>query len=388
MSECNETIMERLAAETGGTSYKAHKYTLDHAERPFIDYSEDRIVWERSGETTKHTGYVSLEALSRSLTPEHQVLAYFLDGSRRVFKVDDIAYGSKDKTKIYPVIAGQIGVACCKRVDKRLRKEKFMRELVLSVPNIVVDRRKGAIEALTCRLNECRVLRERNIEISAVLPYKTSKKEEEKFEDLGTACVQDRMIEREKEMVAQLVREEKLDQDHYLIKDGSLEYRSTEEERKNEEKRLIFKNNYRWVLGVSKNFNPEACRDSKGKTNPGYIANLPPFHRTPAACFHNNDISKDMEFAVWYVRIRDMQRTRTAFDGVLKIEKLLVTEDERNKGMSSDQIDFLTALIINERNPVCYGSDLRWANHIYPMFLTEQYAKSLYLSAESFLHLF
>ena len=93
-------------------------------------------------------------------------------------------------------------------------------------------------------------------------------------------------------------------------------------------------------------------------------------------------------FAVWYVRIRDNSRTRTAFDGVLKIEKMLVTQEETEKGIDSDLVDMLSALIINERNPVCYGSDLRWANHIYPVFLTESYVKSKYLSAESFLHIF
>lgn len=39
--------MQMLAEETGGRSYKAHKYGLDHAERPLIDYSEDTIVWEK-----------------------------------------------------------------------------------------------------------------------------------------------------------------------------------------------------------------------------------------------------------------------------------------------------------------------------------------------------
>lgn len=36
---------------------------------------------------------------------------YFLDGSRRVYKVDDIQY---DK-KVFPIVSGQISVACCGR---------------------------------------------------------------------------------------------------------------------------------------------------------------------------------------------------------------------------------------------------------------------------------
>ena len=52
------------------------------------------------------------------------------------------------------------------------------------------------------------------------------------------------------------------------------------------------------------------------------------------------------------------------------------------------EADLLTANILNERNPTCYGKDKRWANHLYPVYLTESYVKSKYLSTELFLHLF
>jgi len=67
---------------------------------------------------------------------------------------------------------------------------------------------------------------------------------------------------------------------------------------------------------------------------------------------------------------------------------MLVTQEENEYGIDSDLVNMLSALLINERNPVCYGTDLRWANHLYPVYLTEKYVKSKYLSAESFLHLF
>jgi len=96
----------------------------------------------------------------------------------------------------------------------------------------------------------------------------------------------------------------------------------------------------------------------------------------------------DIGFAVWYVRIREQSKTRTPFDGILKIQKILVTSDEVDNGINSDLVDLLSAHIINERNPVCYGTDTRWANHLYPIYLAERYVKSHYLSTESFLHLF
>ena len=107
-----DKIMTLLAEVTGGKSYKAHKYGLDQAERPFIDYGEDSIIWEKTAETYRHRKYVPLENLSKTLSLRNeQLLTYFLDGSRRVFKVDDIAYlQSGGRSVIYPVIAGQIGV--------------------------------------------------------------------------------------------------------------------------------------------------------------------------------------------------------------------------------------------------------------------------------------
>lgn len=92
---------------------------------------------------------------------------------------------------------------------------------------------------------------------------------------------------------------------------------------------------------------------------------------------------------MWYIRLRDRKHTRSAFDGIVKVEKLLTTHDELTCGhMASYEIDTLSAYILNERYPACYGSDSRWASHIYPVYLTEQYIKSKYLSTESFLHLF
>ena len=62
--------------------------------------------------------------------------------------------------------------------------------------------------------------------------------------------------------------------------------------------------------------------------------------------------------------------------------------DEEDNGIESDDIDMISANLIIERNPTCYGTDKRWANHLYPVFLTESFVKSKYLSDEFFLNLF
>lgn len=386
----HDKIMNILAEATGGKSYKAHKYPIDYADRPSIDYGDSEIIWKRRAETTQHRTYVDLLGLSKKLASrDDQILSYFLDGSRRVFKVDDIAYvQSGGRSIIYPVIAGQIGVGCCHRVNKKVVPVQLKREFVLSMPDVAdADGKPGFWPATAKKLSECDELKRLGIEFAAILPYKTSKNDDKKFEDRATACVQDRMIESEKKLVAELVREGKLNQNNYLVKDGSLEYRPTKEDKADKKRYQTFKNNYNWVIGVSKNFNPEVCEDINGKPNPGFIADLPLYHRTPVAEYENPMLG-DIKFAVWYIRLRDKEKTRTPFDGVLKVEKILVTEEEIEVGIDSEQVDTLSAYLINERNPVCYGSDLRWANHIYPIYLTESFVNSRYLSAESFLHLF
>ncbi|MEG0835069.1 MAG: hypothetical protein RR413_06455 [Christensenellaceae bacterium] len=386
-------VMSMLAEETGGKSYKAHKYSLDVAERPSLDYGEGTptIQWKETAETTLLRSYKDISSLCKMIDTENdQILTYFLDGSRRVFKVDDMAYSPSGKRSvIYPIVAGQIGVACCKRVNKRMQAEKYKGEVVLSIPDIAnINRKQAFFPAMAKKLNKSEDLKRIGLSFSTILPYKTKKEIDEKYEDLATAKIHARMMENEKELVAELVREDKLNQNNYLIKDGSLEYRPSKEDKADKKKYQTFKNNYNWVLGASKNFNPEICVDVNKKPNPGFIADLPLYHRTPVARYSNSEYFGDIQFAVWYIRLRDKNKTRTPFDGVLKIEKILVTEDEVENGINSSLVDILSAYIINERNPVCYGSDLRWANHIYPVYLTESFVKSKYLSIESFLHIF
>ena len=66
-SHMSKKIMQILADETGGKSYKAHKYGLDHDERPTIDYGEDSIIWKKTAETEHIRHYVDLEKKSKQV---------------------------------------------------------------------------------------------------------------------------------------------------------------------------------------------------------------------------------------------------------------------------------------------------------------------------------
>lgn len=384
--------MEIIAKETKGKSFHTFKYSYDSIGLPAIDYDDDPnkvMKWKESAETEVQKKPINLEPLAKQLIEvgEPPLIKYFLDGSRHVFKVDDIAYNKQ----VFPVVAGQIGVGCCKRENKRMSKERFYRELVLSLPdkaNADGWDDSAFFASKLNKLNESLELKKLDLSFSALLPYKTSKasSNDTKLDNLAIAAIQDYMIEAEKRMVSELAKDKLLGQDSYLLKDGSLEYKITKSGREDLRTLQKIKHNYNWVIGVSKSFNPETCLDHTGKPNSNYIADLPLFHRTPVSRYSNSMLG-NVDFGVWYIRLRDKRRTQTPFDGVVKVEKILMDE-EIETGISSDEVNLISANIINERNPTCYGTDRRWANHLYPVFLTESYVKSKYISTETFLHLF
>jgi len=376
-------VLDYIAKETNGKNYKSYKYCIENVEVPRLEYEDKQdIIVKRIGETDRNLKTSkSLKKLAKQIAGNEPLFKYFLDGSRRTYKVDDIAYNKK----IYPVIAGQIGVGVGYRENKNSFKAiKLHNPLVISLPAIANSETSNDelyFNNLLSKLNQQEILKRQNLTFDKILPYKFSAiKDNDKYEDRGVAKIQDEMIKLEKLTVKELIRQKKLNKKTFLIKDGSLEYEWDKKDYKNISS---IKSNYASVVGVSKMFNPESL-SSYNKNISRIIADLPEFHRTPAFMYETERI-QDVKYAVWYLRIR---KTVSPFDGILKIEKILVWENEETDGLDSDEIDLISANIINERNPVCYGQDNRWAKHLYPIFLTEKYIKSKYLSDYHFINLF
>lgn len=387
-------VLDDIALETHGKSYKTYKYCFDGVDVPRMDYDDHKqqFTWRSHGETEYHNSSVPLKSYADLVISTQQPLfRFFLDGSRKIYKVDDMAYSNK----VYPIIAGQVGIGCCERVDGHmipLRYDNnimFWRDLVITLPKIAKEGDwaddKYAFEYLRNKINSNPELINRHLEFASIMPYSTRVELGDKIENKGVAVIQDFMVEREKAMVAELVRLGFLLPSCYLLKDGSLEYQMHKIESKRELER--FRNNYQFVVGVSKSFNPEYCVDKNGRNNSDMIANLDLYNRTPVSKYYSERIG-DMYFAVWFVRIRERKVTNNPFDGILKIEKILVNDEQIENGLDSEEVDLITANIINERNPVCYGADRRWANHLYPVYVTENYLKSKYLGESMFLNLF
>lgn len=387
------SVLDDIASETNGKSYKTYKYCFDGADVPRMDYDDHKqqFTWKSHGETEYHDTSISIKSFAdRICIDQPPLFRFFLDGTRKTYKVDDMAYSNK----VFPIIAGQVGVGCCERVNGHIIPLKtgndilFWRDLVITLPKIAKkgdwDDDKYAFEHLRRKINSNPELRSRHLEFEKIIPYSTKIELGNKIENKGIAVIQDYMVEREKAMVAELVRLGFLLPTSYLLKDGSLEYQVHKIGSKRELEK--FRNNYQFVVGVSKSFNPEYCVDKNGRNNSDMIANLELFSRTPVNKYYSERIG-EMYFAVWFVRIRERKVTDNPFDGILKIEKILVS-DQIDNGLDSEEVDLITANIINERNPVCYGADRRWANHLYPVYVTERYLKSKYLGESMFLNLF
>ncbi len=381
-----KSVLEILARETDAKRYNTHRYCFDTFKTSVIEYDDDReIEWKDYGETDKPNKPINLKRRAQKIVTQKPIFSYFLDGSRKTYKVDDVSYSKE----VLPIIAGQVGVGCLLRTEEKTMKRELMdRQNVIVLPhkaNFSEWDNEIYLKELCEKINsEERKHKKINLNFDAILTYQTSK--DKSPENKGIAVVQDYMIELEKENVAKLVANKKLDQNNWLIKDGSLEYKAVKRAKKDVND-LRIRNNYKYVIGVSKSFNPSKLKVKSGRSNSDFVANLQMFERTPAYMYCSA-IAGNIHLAIWFIRIRQPKYTRNIFDGIIKVEKIVIDPTEIEHGLDSDLVDHISANLLNERNPVCYGKDSRWANHLYPIHLTESFVKSQYVSNDLFLQLF
>ena len=359
---------------------------LDWERSAIVDYDyveSDRQFAQKPGETERFSDSRDLFEEARKWSGVEPRFRFFLDGSRRTYRVADVPLGSK----CLPILAGQVGVAVCERREKRMiAPSEYRTRYVLAVPRgLDKDGKTDAVHRafFKSKLDAINKRLQASFQLEEILFYDDSGVDN--FEDRAVAKINDYMIRLEKEAVQELVAHSRLKDDAWLIKDGSLEYAKIDKTDPFAYAKI--RNNYKRVIGVSKSFNPELARLTKGKSASRMIADLKPFHRTPAFMYETSRV--DGRFAVWYLRLRTQTTwSRGPFDGVVKLEKILVTDEERELGLPTDVVDKISAWVLNERNPVCYGKDARWANVLYPIHLTETFVKSRYLSSDHFLRLF
>ena len=215
-----ESALEWLARSTGASIAYSGSVPIDTGDSG----SEENIP-----KTLSYTnGYAETDPDSKNsyvnLTPSidgPSPFVYFMDGSRMAWKIAELSYGGK----IWPIIAGQIGVACYKRINRQIVADQSSRiyKTILSIPQEICgvsaneSQNKKRIEDCRKGLNERLGWSGRN-PIDAILTY--ADKDNDKT-NLAVSRIQALMVATEKRMIFELAEAGKLSDSEYLIKDGS-----------------------------------------------------------------------------------------------------------------------------------------------------------------------
>ena len=111
-------ILEHIADRTKGKAYKSYRYCYEtDSTVPTLAYDDHPYVLKRNqiAETDKDANKIKdLRGTAAIVAKGEPLFRYFLDGSRRVYKIDDIQY----QNRLFPALGGQIGVACCARSNR------------------------------------------------------------------------------------------------------------------------------------------------------------------------------------------------------------------------------------------------------------------------------
>lgn len=368
-------------------TYDTVKYTIDDSVQDifgeFEDHQDFNIPKSKAVYAEDHPSKdVQYHAIDiEEIVSKHNdsPLTYFLDGSRHVYKASDVIINGV----VYPVVAGQIVVGCCKRVDREMQPAEIgeCRKLILVLPKTYDADNYGEpfLQKKCLEINEeLRIQAGINaIQFDEIKCYRIDGDIEEgrnKYLHQAITVVQNEMMDQERIMVGNLCEQKHINKDAWLVKDGTLEYRHSFTNRPDQNLDIAqFQNSLRYVIGVSKLFNPELLNYQEPKIG-RIIAELKPFSRTNAYLFRH----EKKNYCVWYLRLRNTPNRATRNADVIKVEMMI------NEGqvLNTSLINIISAHLINEAFPVCYGKDARWANHLYPVYLTELFCKKKYIYDE------
>jgi hypothetical protein len=156
-----------------------------------------------------------------------------------------------------------------------------------------------------------------------------------------------------------------IDQENMVIVDGALQFQNISKDHLS---------NLRYAVGLSKHFNLHLRNViSKDREIGTLLIDLKNVGDRTAG--FRLRLDNGTQYAFWYLRMRDREYLDFPFAGIVKLEKVLITDQEKEDGLPGDVIDNISKCIILERTVCPYGLDFRWASHIYPIYLTEQIQK-------------
>ena len=297
---------------------------------------------------------------------------YFLDGSQRSYRVIDASFDRR----YLPICAGQIGVAILERLeDKRLlvRRDLTKIENIIAVPNLIDEDNSEDLES---KINK---------EIDSkfqfrIVRYKYDINEDSDPGDKGRAMIIHEMQMLELKTIREMINMNLINKYHMLVKDGGLQYREAKIKNLNLTKDDLVQ--LRNVIGLAKTFNPNITLGrGRGREDLGnLVKNLEWKERSTVICNNKDELTPH---GWWYLRLRPIDKIYSPLQGIVKIE-IFATGMEKEDGISEARADTISSYVFLERNVTPFNADTRWASHIYPIYLTEMYLKSSFLSQNRF----
>ena len=315
-------------------------------------------VHYRPFETPRPNGrYLPVDMLEGNA---QSLFKFFVDGSERLTKIADIIDPSNN---YYPLYVAQTSVATTKLVEATVRVEDFQMDNALMLPDTfdLMDIK---------RIDEIVQGADSNSKRKLCLEIDTyAVGDGDKPSDQARKAVLKRMHEKEIRVIESLAGSGKVTRENMLVIDGALEfYEKFQSE------------SFRNVVGVSKRFDmnkPIGTGNSRIQAGV-LVARLPDKHRTPAIGLSH----RNLHIGTWYLRIRDAKYLRTPQDGVVKIEIFPDKPTDSRQKLEGGRCDIISSHVLALRDASTPLTDRRWASHLYPVYITEQFAKAQFYNPE------
>ena len=283
---------------------------------------------------------------------------YFLDGSMRTTTAGHVVDA---KQRYLPIFIAQVGVAATKFDNARIAVEIYTGKNILFLPETfsTEDTRK-ARNLIGQAARTSRMPLELDLECYSL--------EHETPIDGARKKVLSTMHDMEIALIKQLAESGKVMPDSLLMIDGSLQFYGNLERDKE-----AFRN----VVGVAKSFdlNRRIGKGPNSKEVGTLIAGLRHRYRTPARKIGHRNLT----IGGWYLRLHSARSHEglAITDGVVKLEVFPDDATGSEPVLDTDRCNRISKNVLALRHPTTPSTkDPRWASHLYPIHLTENYIKT------------
>lgn len=335
--------------------------TLLDAQTEAVDRRPVYQVFEEPAPTTETVQVRELGNQQRLL------FKYFVDGSERTTPV---AHLIDPKGRYCPLFVAQIGIATTVLKGRRLELENYSHENILMLPNSLNQEDRERAEQIIQDTEKDFTGRSQAPLNLIVHDYDIGGDDNDDPTAEARKKILKLMHEKEINEITHLAGSGKVTRDNLLMIDGSLEfYEHFQEE--------AFRN----VVGVSKQFeiNKFIGRGQRRKHVGSLVTSLPVQYRTPAQKIEH----RNLLIGTWYLRLHRAEYLASPEKGVVKIE---IFPDDRMNDKSylrSSVCDNYSRHILALRHPTTPSTDGRWASHLYPIHVTERFAKTQFRKPET-----